>query len=171
MSDAVRFFIVARNLPRKYDVEIGLRRYEPLLNIFQSFTAYRSPSSVDFIDHVDQFLKKLSSLYGKRNLMSLSSKLLWLRYRDPFIIYDSRVRTAIGVRPGNYSEFVKAWLSHYQHLESEIADVCRSLPSLLHYFFPFTSDEEQVAQAICSESWFHRRVFDIYLWHMGGDDG
>ncbi|MFC2165394.1 hypothetical protein ACFLT2_10425 [Acidobacteriota bacterium] len=171
LSDAVRFFIVARNLPRKYDIEIGLRRYEPLLNTFLTFIADRSPSSVDFIDHVDQFQRKLSSLYGGRALISISSKLLWLRYRDPFIIYDSRVRKAIGVRPGDYSEFIMTWLSRFQHLESEIAEVCGSLPNLLHYFFPFTSDAEQVVNAICSESWFHRRVFDIYLWHMGGEGG
>ncbi|MGB6340900.1 MAG: hypothetical protein WBF32_14095 [Candidatus Aminicenantaceae bacterium] len=168
LSDAVRFFKVARNLPKKYDVGRGLRRYEPLLNIFQTFTTGRSPSSADFADHVDQFQRKLSSLYGRRDLISIASKLLWLRYRDPFIIYDSRVRSAIGVSPGDYPEFVMAWLSHFQHLESEIAVVRRSLPNLLPYFLADTADTEQVVHAACSESWFHQRVFDIYLWHIGG---
>ena len=171
LSDAVRFFMVARNLPKKYDVERGLRRYEPLLNTFQTFTTGLSPSSADFPDHVDQFQRMLSPLYGRRDLISIASKLLWLRYRDPFIIYDSRVRKAIGVHPGDYTEFVMTWLSHFQHLESEIAVVSRSLPNLLPYFLPFTADAENVVHTTCSESWFHRRVFDIYLWHIGGEGG
>ncbi len=171
LSDAVRFFKVARNLPMKYDVSSGLRRYEPLLNTFQIFTTDRSPSSADFVAHVDQFQRKLSSLYGRRDLISIASKLLWLRYRDPFIIYDSRVRNAIGVSPGDYPEFVTAWLCHFPHLESKIPEVCRSLPNLLPYFLPYSADAVQVVRTTCSESWFHRRVFDIYLWHIGGEGG
>lgn len=94
LSKAVTYFQVARTLPRKYDVDQGLRRYEPLLQAFHELPQ-SSTYDNDFVELVDRFQRRIGSSYGRRNLISISSKLLWLRFRDPFIIYDSRVRSAL----------------------------------------------------------------------------
>ena len=107
LSDAVKSFRVARNLPRKYDADRGLKRYEPLLEVFLQLQKQEISES-NFINVFDNFQSEISKKYGGKKLISLSSKLLWLRYRDPFIIYDSRARTSLEVTPGDYSEYVAA---------------------------------------------------------------
>jgi hypothetical protein len=167
LSEAITYFQVARSLPRKYDVERGLRRYEPLLRAFHELPQ-SSTYDNDFVELVDRFQRRIGSSYGGRNLISLSSKLLWLRFRDPFIIYDSRVRGALKLTSTDYGEFVERWLSSFEQYESQIARVCSFLPSILRYLVADSEAVEDEVAADCSEPWFHRRVFDIFLWHEGG---
>ncbi len=166
LGNAAKFFGVARTLLRKYDVERGQKRYEPLLRAFQELPR-ASVFGDDFVDLVDQFQKRIGSLYGGKNLVSLSSKLLWLRYRDPFIIYDSRVRAALRASSADYREFAHRWLKRFEISQSQIIRVCRGLPSV-NYPFAQTEDTREEVVTICSKPWFHRGVFDIYLWHEGG---
>ncbi len=167
LKDAVKFFKVARTLPRKYDVERGRRRYEPLLNAFREFHG-DSFVEGDFVERVEEFQRLIGSQYGGRNLVSLSSKLLWLRHRNPFIIYDSRVRKALGVSSVDYAKFVDKWLSSFEGFKPQIMAICKRLPSVPNYLFAQTEDIQQEVATVYSKPWFHRRVFDIYLWHLGG---
>ena len=167
LSVAVKFFQVARNLPRKYDVDRGQKRYEPLLHEFQKLPSAHD-FEYDYVDQVDQFQKHIGAQYGGRSLISLSSKLLWLRYRDPFIIYDSRVRKALGVASADYGEFASKWLKCFEAHRSRIVSVCNTLPSILRYLAAQSADMEEEVGTVISKPWFHRRVLDIYLWHEGG---
>ena len=165
LGDAVKFFMVARTLPRKYDVDRGAKRYEPLLHAFLQF--HEQPLSQDhFVEHVDRFQRLIGSYYGGRSLISLSSKLLWLKHRDPFIIFDSRVRNALGVASSSYPQFVERWLSGFEVHKSEIAYASDRLPHTAAHLDAEAEDVGPEAAAVSAELWFHRRVFDIYLWHL-----
>ena len=167
LGDAVKYFQVARNLPTKFDLGQGQERYEPLLQEFRKLPR-KSVAGNDFVVRVDQFQRSIGAHYGGRNLISLASKLLWLRYRDPFIIYDSRVRNALGATSEDYREYTRKWLEGFDVFSSGIASACNSLPRVLDYLFAEPTGIEEDVVAITSKQWFHRRVFDIYLWHEGG---
>lgn len=168
ISDAVRFFMVARNLPRKFDVEKGLTRYEPLLYAFLSIRK-TDVTEANYIEVIDHFKSAISEVYGGKSLISLSSKLLWLRYQDPFIIYDSRVRSTLKVPSGNYSLYAKEWLESFSKDRSEIATICGNLPVISRYIeFEFDEADVRETKEISDRQWFHKRVFDIYLWHLAG---
>ena len=167
LGDAVKFFMVARTLPRKYDVDRGAKRYEPLLHAFLQF--HEQPLSQDhFVEHVDRFQRLIGSYYGGRSLISLSSKLLWLKHRDPFIIFDSRVRRALDVASSGYRQFAEKWLSGFEVHKSEIVEASSRLPRALGDLDAQAEDLGLEAATVSSELWFQQRVFDIYLWHLGG---
>ncbi len=166
ISDSVSFFVVARNLPTKYDVGKGKQRYEPLANAYLSIKDVKVSES-NYIEVLNQFQAEVAERYGGKRLISLASKLLWLRFQDPFIIYDSQVRSAIKVPPGDYAYFTKKWLEEYQKHQHKIAKVSSNLPLVSRYidfnlYDPSVTEITQVANA----SWFHKRVFDIYLGHL-----
>jgi hypothetical protein len=167
LSDAVKSFRVARNLPRKYDADRGLKRYEPLLEVFLQLQKQEISES-NFINVFDNFQSEISKKYGGKKLISLSSKLLWLRYRDPFIIYDSRARTSLEVTPGDYSEYVAEWLKSFQPHQERIAAICSELSSVYRYVeFEYNESNFAEIKNVSNEEWFHKRVFDIYLWRGG----
>lgn len=165
---AVRFFQVARNLPMKFDVGSGLERYEPLLRTFLQFNQL-TVSESNFIGILDEFVSVLAEEYGGVRLISLSSKLLWLRYQKPFVIYDSRARESLQSPYGDYAGFVASWRDAFQAHKEPIALSCEDVLAKLDYVF-FASSKAAVhkARRIVSEAWFHERVFDHYLWHLAG---
>ena len=89
-------------------------------------------------------------------------------HRDPFIIFDSRVRNALGVASSSYPQFVERWLSGFEVHKSEIAYASDRLPHTAAHLDAEAEDVGPEAAAVSAELWFHRRVFDIYLWHLGG---
>jgi hypothetical protein len=166
ITDAVSFFQVARNLPRRFDVDYGLRRYEPLLSAFLQFNQM-DVSNSNFIQIMEHFVDALADAYGGDRLISLSSKLLWLRYREPFIIYDSRARNSLDTPYGDYPRFVSSWKNAFQLQRDDIANACEDILDNLEFvFFSPGIDYVEEANEVVSESWFHERVFDHYLWHL-----
>jgi hypothetical protein len=69
----------------------------------------------------------------------------------------------------DYREFVNKWLKSFETYKSKIKNVCAALPEVTDYLVLRPEDVRQEVVAICSEQWFHQRVFDIYLWHIGGE--
>jgi hypothetical protein len=170
LTDAVKFFIIARNLPRKYDVDRGLQRYKPLLDAFLA-NSNSTVTENNYHSILNQFQAAIRESYGGKNLISLSSKLLWLRYQDPFIIYDSRVRSSLKVPPGDYVHYAKEWLKSYGTVQEVIVNTCSDLPRIQRYVDPdITEYDLPEINDISAQPWFHKRVFDIYLWHIAGVD-
>jgi hypothetical protein len=166
LAEAVQFFGVARNLPRIFDIGRGLTRHEPLFTSFLKLNEQDVTES-NYIDIFDSFLSSLASRYGDKTLISLSSKLLWLRFRDPFIIYDSRVRSSLNIHSSDYSICVRKWLEAFRPYQEEIAEISSKLPSLLRYVdFGIDGESRREIKNISSKEWFHRRVFDMCLWHL-----
>jgi hypothetical protein len=164
LAGAVQFFRVARNLPQKYDVHLGHARYEPL----RIAVANLPPECMDAPeDAVAQFAGALSREYGGKGVQSLSSKLLWLLYKDPIVIYDSKARNALGGRESRYSSFLVLWEDRWAVTEPQIAQACGELPQVVKYAQCSGSiGVEQVAE-VSQSRWFQRRVLDVMLWYAG----
>jgi len=96
--------------------------------------------------------------FGRRNL-SAASKLLWLRHRAPYVIYDSlavKELMKLGHRKiaGDYNAFVSAWRMEFDKRSTEIALATKALP-------PLSDGQDK------DSPWFLERVFDKYLWDLG----
>lgn len=86
---ATAHFIIARNFARAHDVDLGRKRLELVLDVFND-VRLRPLRSSELEPSVMRFATRLGAAYGGRTLISAASKLLWLAHRDPAIIYDSR---------------------------------------------------------------------------------
>ena len=143
-------FRIARNFPTKFDVDRGIPRLDPVLVILDALPARLFPSRL--MDVVALTSRRLGTAYARKALLSATTKLLWVIYRDPVIIYDSQVRAALGVRPGDYDAYVRQWHALYRRH----ADGIRRAASHV-----------RLHGAPHEKEWFRRRVFDLYLWARG----
>ena len=122
-------------------------------------------------------MNKLAEIFEKRfNQYNLSaaSKLLWLSYSEPYVVYDNRAVTALRDEFGHrfeerdYSAYSKVWREEYVIFEGSIQSAVEQLPTggMFMRACPF-SDQELIRGA--KETWFLERVFDIFLWEIGGN--
>jgi lambda repressor-like predicted transcriptional regulator len=161
---AAIYYRVIRNFERE---EYG-DRLQPVLEALDNT---RRPSSAKAtVSCVESLRTSLSRSYPKDTL-SASSKFLWLRYMSPVIIYDARAKKSLrekSLKPGDsYQSYCEAWTKGYESHQSAIAAACRKLPAVRK--FTAASDKTLAeVKAISEQPWFHERVFDNYLWHMGG---
>src|SRR3989344_6114630 len=84
---ALRFFQIARNFP-------GLKNDNNAQFIIHELTSLDSHSGYTPERKVEQLALRFKFKFEKFNL-SAASKLLWLRHRKPYIIYDSRAVRAL----------------------------------------------------------------------------
>ena len=96
--------------------------------------------------------------------MSLTTKFLWLKIKQPILIYDAQARIALETKDGDLAGYYKKWQEKFKIKQYEIEDVCSKLPNM--YLYAHSKDDvtKQYIKRISSEPWFHERVFDIYLW-------
>lgn len=165
IKKAATYYNVARNLPKEHDEDIGRARYEPLLDIIDQVCA--SEFSNDTITSIINVQNTISEAYGDRSVLSLTTKFLWLRIRNPIIIYDSQARRALNTNNGDLSEFYKAWRIEYDAHSNDIAAACTKLSGVSKYSCDQTIATPTYVQHISAEPWFQERVFDVYLWHKG----
>jgi hypothetical protein len=165
LKKAAAQFRIARNLHKQYDVGRGLPRYGPVLEIIDSLTA--RDFTVDLAQSVIDVRDRLSSAYGDRDVLSATTKLLWVKIQTPIIIYDSQARTAIGTPDGDLSAYYESWGSQYSDHESDITDACSRLTGVLSYIIDHSVATKSYVDSVAQTQWFKQRVFDIYLWHVG----
>lgn len=98
---------VARDLHTKYDVGWGLKRYLPLLKILRGASEddFADPST-SFISVVNEYRDKVSCADGARNVLSLTTKFIWLGIRGPIVVYERHAVRALKATVGSYAEFV-----------------------------------------------------------------
>ena len=165
LGPAANFYRIARNLPCTGDTEKGLPRYKPLLDVIDSV----APD--DFADNTVERIYEvetvISEKYGDKNVLSLTTKILWLKIKTPIIIYDQQARVAIGTRDGDLSGYYAHWRKEFANQSDKIRAVCDKLTAMTNY----TTDEKLATpdyiQDLTSRTWFRERVFDIYLWNKG----
>ncbi len=162
LKKAALFYRVARNLPVKYDNNL---RYGHVLDILENI------KTSDFkdtpIDKIIEIESRISQKYGNRSVLSLTTKFLWLKIKQPIIIYDSQARKAIGTKDGKLKEYYDKWRNDFHLVEDEIKKACDRLENL-HLYLPNQREGlKKDIKKISNESWFHERVFDIYLWNSG----
>jgi len=168
LQDAATFYRVARNLPVLHDEGRGLRRYKPVLDIIdaQTSAAFQGEALLPSIKRVRD---AISAQYGGREVLSLTTKFLWLRIRSPIIIYDSQARKALDAPLGNIHEFYSQWREMFKRCAQEIDAACTSLQDVGEYVAdPIVATPRYIAE-MASQQWFRERVLDVYLWHRGGD--
>ena len=114
-------------------------------------------------DTVIRFSSDIAIIFNsQRNFISMSSKLLWFKFKSPVIIYDKRAKNAINFKSDNYTEFINEWRNQYLKNEAQIKLACNKVAKLDKSFLYSDFDRK-----ILSEVWFHERVFDKYLWEVG----
>lgn len=152
------YFRIARNFHRRFDVELGLERLGPVLEILETFRSTRL--GVDTLcPMIGELRILLGHSYGGVDVLSAATKFLWLLRRAPTIIYDSQAKVALGAPAGDYETYVELWRRGYRQSGQAIRQACAALPSQSVKAAPFS-------QGLPPE-WFLQRVYDIYLWRAG----
>ncbi|QDW66700.1 hypothetical protein [Luteimonas granuli] len=159
LTKAMHAFRISRSF--RGIAEAGNRKYvlESLLGVGK-----------DGAKAVNKLASKFEDRFSKENL-SAASKLLWFRHRSPFLVYDRNAVTALSALasrriPRSYDEFEKVWRSEFKKVEAQVAAACGRLTSLHRYFHHAYGEDE--LEHLVSSLWFHERVFDVYLWAIGG---
>ncbi len=167
LKDAGGFYRVARNLHSEFDEKKGLKRYAPLLEILDSVSV--AQFKYNSVNEILEIKKLISEKYGNREVLSATTKFLWLKIKSPILIYDSQARTALNSKDGDLQDFYEKWCSDFKRHQEEIENACSKLSELNLYAVDQKVGTKDYIEKIASESWFHERVFDIYLWNKGGE--
>ncbi len=159
-------FQVARNFP-------GIKRERRAQFVVRSLVSAESQSNLSPSQRVNFLAERLSQQFDRFNL-SAASKLLWLRHRRPYVIFDARAQNALRrlgseFDQGDYAQYVKAWRARYAEAKACISVACSALATLPGVVPSLPSAERSLSRLV-SEQWFQERVFDLYLWERGGDD-
>lgn len=167
LKSAGGFYRVARNIPTAFDEEIGIERYQPVLDIIDNLSIDQFRE--DPVKRILEIEAEISNKYGNRRVLSLTTKFLWLKFKSPILIYDSRARIAVESNDGDLQGYYENWLAEFENHKEEIQSVCTRLSSLSLYAVDQSVATEEYINEISSSKWFHERVFDIHLWSKGSN--
>jgi hypothetical protein len=157
------YYKIARNFRGLKEDEVAENISKELLEI--------DGSEENYIKNVEDLAASFKKSYGQYNL-SAASKLLWLRYRSPYLIYDSRAVTALHrmgnkFRNADYTLYCESWRREFEKRSDEISLAAHGLVNLPRKYTPaFTLTDDDLVK-IADSKWFIERVFDIYLWEAG----
>ena len=165
LKSAGSFYRVARNLSREFDEKKGLVRCKPVLEILD--TVNKEQFEDNAVKKIQKVKNKISGRYGDRSVLSLTTKFLWLKIKQPVLIYDSQVRSSLGLKNEDLSEYYYNWKKEFKNYKGKIASVCSKLPDLYLYTIDQEVGTKEYIGEVSSKEWFHDRVFDIYLWNKG----
>ena len=165
LKNAGGFYRVARNLPTEHEEKEGVVRYKPVLDIIDCLE--RSQFEKNPVEEILKIAEKISGKYGGRNVLSLTTKFLWIKIKQPILIYDSQARIALGTKNGDLDAYYAKWRKEFESNKEEIVDVCSKLPDMNKYAINQEIGTKEVIKNISNELWFHERVFDIFLWSKG----
>lgn len=167
LKKAAGFYRVARNLHTK---KKGPERYQPVLDILDTVNPeqFKRDRNQEIVREIISIERRISSEYNNRNCLSLTTKFLWLKVREPILIYDSQARKALGSKDGNLECYYEKWPQCFKRHKQKIEEACASLHKLHRYTYsPDQKATESYINKISSQIWFQKRVFDIYLWLKG----
>lgn len=185
---------ISRNFQRQYDEGRGKKRLEPALECLESVHCPESQESgrSQLIKNVQQLVDRLKTVYRQNNI-SAASKLYWLKCKESGIIFDALAKDTIITFSSrlvtDYNSYVDAWLSVFENEASLIMEKCKDLVARLQnpenetpfieeckninyelnlgFAYPQSISQFQSYIPDIEAPWFHRRVFDVYLWRLG----
>lgn len=160
LIDAGGHFRIARNLPTIYETD---GRYQAVL---EALSEVHDATEANTVEVVEALRQTVSNAYGGRNVLSATTKFLWLKLKAPVRIYDSQARCALGTAENDYRAFYAAFTKKFMAARHEIEHACLRLSEVLSYSAAPTMSREQI-NALTSQIWFKERVLDIYLWNLG----
>jgi len=161
LRSALSFFIIARNFSGiKADRNVAQEIIDMLLEIDKD-------KSLKVQEKVAALAAKFKVRFGKNNI-SAASKLLWLRRRAPYVIYDSRAEKtlkAMGAKfkSRDYAKYYEAWRTSYELYKPTIVKAVRGLHNI-HKILPEWDQSPEGTREMVNSDWFLERVFDIYLY-------
>lgn len=164
---AAAFYRISRNLPLAADENIGLPRYKPLLDVLDSVRP--SDFKANVIQGIREVESAISKKYRDKGVLSLTTKVLWLKLKRPIIIYDARARQAIGTKDRDLHRYYSEWRRAFKRHSEQIVAACGKLVTMSKYTIDEDIATPRYIKDITAEPWFHERVFDVYLWNRGGD--
>jgi hypothetical protein len=167
VQKAAGYFRIARTMRRAYDLERGLERLAPALETLEH-PRFRRVSADNLLSIIARLRTQLGEAYGNRDLLSAATKLLWLIHPEHVLIFDSQARIALGTPIGDYGAFVGSWRFAFQKDEPAIGSACAELVGMHQHLLCAPTVSPRQLKDLSNESWFKMRVFDIYLWHVGG---
>ena len=165
LKSAGGFYRVSRNLPSEFDEKKGLKRYQPVLEILDAVS--KEQFEDDPVKTILETERKISRKYGNRSVLSLTTKFLWLKIKQPILIYDSQARIAVGSTNGDLAGYYKKWVEGFEKHNNDIEAACSRLSELNLYAVDQKLGTKEYIKDVSSKSWFQERVFDIYLWSKG----
>jgi hypothetical protein len=153
---------------KHYKVIRTLRRTEENFRLeaaYKALHATEPPTESDVVEKVEAFARALGNKYGGIAL-SASSKILWMRFRSPVIIYDSIVADWLckncGYKDDGYPNYHRIWSRKYREYEEEIEDACAELNSVKKFTLAREVSAAQLSEWANSK-WFKQRVFDHFI--------
>jgi hypothetical protein len=164
IRSALRYFQVARTFK-------GLKSDEAAQAVADAFLQTDGQSLILPEQKVMTLASRFKDKFNRFNL-SASSKLFWLRHKEPYVIFDARAVSALkdlGSTFGNanYSEYCKSWRDQYSRCQAAIKTAASRLPEVKAFLSPWHRTKTELRE-LASQPWFLERVFDIYLWEIGG---
>lgn len=136
-----------------------------LLAAYQTLAETEPPTMEDVVEKVTLFAETLHQRYGPKTPLSAASKFLWMRFRSPVVIYDSKASGWLWnrcLKSEGYSAYHEAWLTEYKEHEGRIREAC----SELKYFKKFTLADQMLDEKfsdLIGSQWFAERVFDHFM--------
>lgn len=167
LKSAGGFYGVARNVRKEFDEKIGIQRLLPVLNIIDNLSIDQFEK--DPVKKILEIESQISNKYGNRGVLSLTTKFLWLKLKSPILMYDSQARIAVKSSDGDLAGYYKNWFVEFENHKDEIQSVCSNLSQLNLYAVDQSIATKEYINKISSNKWFHKRVFDIYLWSKGNN--
>jgi len=167
LREALSHFGIARNFRNISEDKIARTAIDTLLKV----SGDNSPSAEQ---KVIKLARRFEAKFNKFNL-SAASKLLWLRHRSPFLIFDDRAFRSLKrlsqepFKKQEYLKYVSAWRSTYDQNQNAIKQAVTHLPDALPFVRDWYQSKEEIA-SLASQDWFQERIFDIYLWELGGNE-
>lgn len=162
LRSALSYFQVARSFKGLGRDDVAQEVLDSLLQVDSNFSSEHEKKVIDLAKSFNQF-----------NL-SAASKLFWLKYRSPYIIYDSRAiralrRLGCSFKNANYSQYCSCWREQYSERQKMIVKAVSRLHEIRE-FLPLCHGSVEEVTTLTSKSWFIERVFDTFLWEMGAKD-
>jgi hypothetical protein len=151
----------------------GPQRLKPLCKMLEKYRHVHIAEE-NVVAAVEKEVKALRKVY-RENVLSATTKVLWILKGHPVVIYDSRAckgLRSLGLlkdRHFDYGMYYRAWSDLHQKRQEDIADAQKWL--LSSNFIRELSSEWNVAwkdsESFINSDRFRNRLVDIFLWHVG----
>jgi len=132
---------------------------------YELLLAVDPPTEDNFVKKVIGFSESLQRRYGRQPL-SAASKFLWIRFRDPVIIFDSIANKWLhnntSYKNDSYENYCKFWNEEYLRFKPQIQEACADLGSVKEFTLASNVPDSDLSAWI-SKDWFWQRVFDHYM--------
>ena len=169
MASFAKAYRISRNFHLKHELKDGVHaeRFGKILNILEPLTAADFAGD-NLLPKLDKIRGQISAEYGGSDVLSGMTKFLWLKLRSPIIIFDRQARMALQSKHADLDDFYLRWRTSFEVYAPEIKRVCRNMTEVRQYCIDPKAITPSFMEQVASQTWFHERVFDIFLWTVGG---